>query len=204
MSPRRTPPRRSLALCEALSRNPSVPEEDRAAQDQPAAGSGYVLDRIEDAGPTRSSRHIVISDTRAADGPDEEWLVWRRDASDEEHRGQQVEIAFRYDKPGKQQDDQRQLVPSNRSPLVAFFPTGKETGLGFLIQGPYRTTPSRDNVPGHDEWNRNLVTATSALLTEVLSELRDDGLLTVDVLQALPIDLDGSTQARCSALCSSR
>ena len=149
-----------------------------------------VLDRIEDAGPTRSSRHIVISDTRAADGPDEEWLVWRRDASDEEHRGQQVEIAFRYDKPGKQQDDQRQLVPSNRSPLVAFFPTGKETGLGFLIQGSYRTTPSRDNVPEHDEWNRNLVTATSALLTEVLSELRDDGLLTVDVLQALPIDPD--------------
>ena len=149
-----------------------------------------VLDRIEDAGPIGSSRHIVISDTRAADGPDEEWLVWRRDASDEEHRGQQVEIAFRYEKPGKQQDDQRQLVPSSRSPLVAFFPTAKETGLGFLIQGPYRTTPSRDNVPEHDEWNRKLVTATSGLLTEVLSELRDDGLLTVDVLQALPIDSD--------------
>jgi len=149
-----------------------------------------VLDRIEDAGPTGSSRHIVISDTRAAGGPDEEWLVWRRDASDEEHRGQQVEIAFRYEKPGKQQDDQRQLVPSSRSPLVAFFPTAKETGLRFLIQGPYRTTPSRDNVPEHDEWNRKLVTATSVLLAEVLGELRDDGLLTVDVLQALPIDSD--------------
>ena len=43
-----------------------------------------------------------------------------------------------------------------RSPLVVFFPTEKETFLGFLIQGPYRTTPARDNVPEHDQWNQGL------------------------------------------------
>ena len=46
----------------------------------------------------------------------------------------------------------------------------------------------RDNVPEHDEWNQALVRETAILLTEVLTELRDEGLLTVEVLQALPLD----------------
>ena len=71
---------------------------------------------------------------------------------------------------------------------MVFFPTQKETFLGFLIQGPYRTTPARDNVPEHDPSNQALVRETAALLADVLNELRDDGLLTVDVLQALPLD----------------
>ena len=71
---------------------------------------------------------------------------------------------------------------------MVFFPTQKETFLGFLIQGPYRTTPARDNVPEHDPSNQALVRETAALLADVLNELRDDGLLTADVLQALPLD----------------
>jgi hypothetical protein len=71
---------------------------------------------------------------------------------------------------------------------VVFFPTQKETFLGFLVQGPYRTTPARDNVPEHDPSNQALVRETAALLTDVLTELRDDGLLTAGVLQALPLD----------------
>ena len=74
------------------------------------------------------------------------------------------------------------------SPLTVFFPTEKETFLGFLIQGPYRTTPARDNIPGHDPSNQALVRETAALLTDVLRELRDDGLLTVAALQTLPLD----------------
>ena len=80
------------------------------------------------------------------------------------------------------------LVRRADAPLVVFFPTQKETFLGFLIQGPYRTTPARDNVPDHDPSNQALVRETAALLAEVLLELRDDGLLTADVLQALPVD----------------
>ena len=78
--------------------------------------------------------------------------------------------------------------PVPDSPLTVFFPTEKETFLGFVMQGPYRTTPARDNIPGHDPSNQALVRQTAALLTEVLRELRDDGLLTVQALQALPLD----------------
>ena len=86
------------------------------------------------------------------------------------------------------QIDARRLVRRESSPLVVFFPTQKETFLGFLIQGPYRTTPARDNVPEHDPWNQALVRETASLLVDVLADLRDAGLLTVDILQALPLD----------------
>ena len=80
------------------------------------------------------------------------------------------------------------IVGCEPAPLTVFFPTEKETFLGFVIQGPYRTTPARDNVPEHDPSNQTLVRETAALLADVLSELRADGLLTVDVLEALPIE----------------
>jgi hypothetical protein len=70
-----------------------------------------------------------------------------------------------------------------------FFPTQKETFLGFLVQGPYRTTPARDNVPEHDPSNQALVRETAVLLADVLRELRDDRLLTVDVASALPLEV---------------
>lgn len=74
------------------------------------------------------------------------------------------------------------------SPLVAFFPTVLETHLGFLVQGPYRTTPSRDNVPRNDPWNQYLVQETATLLINALCWLRDHGLLNVAVLRCLPMD----------------
>ena len=67
------------------------------------------------------------------------------------------------------------LVADRHSPLVVSFPTEKETFLGFLVQGPYRTTPARDNVPGHDPSNQLLVRETAALLSDVLRQLRERG-----------------------------
>ena len=108
----------------------------------------------------------------------EEWLAWHRQV--EGHEGQRVEIAFRL--------ETGRIVPVADSPLTVFFPTEKETFAGFLIQGPYRTTPSRDNIPGHDPSNQALVRETAALLIDVLRELRDDGALTVAAIAALPLD----------------
>ena len=72
--------------------------------------------------------------------------------------------------------------------LVVFFPTIVETHLGFLVQGPYRTTPSRDNVPRNDPWNQYLVQESAKLLVEALRSLRAQGLLDVDALRSLPLD----------------
>lgn len=72
--------------------------------------------------------------------------------------------------------------------MVVFFPTAVETGLGFLLQGPYRTTPSRDNVPQRDDWNRACVSETALLLVESLRWLRDHGMLDATALTCLPLD----------------
>ena len=71
--------------------------------------------------------------------------------------------------------------------LVVFFPTQRETHLGFLIQGPYRTTPARDNIREDDEWNGLLIGETAALVGDSLGELKRRKLLTVEVLEAMPI-----------------
>jgi hypothetical protein len=134
------------------------------------------------AGRAGSSRHITLAEGRSRGG--EEWFVWHRQLADLGHPALRVEIAFRVDTA----HGERRLVKRDDSPLVVFFPTQKETFLGFLIQGPYRTTPARDNVPQHDPSNQALVRETAALLVDVLRELRDDGLLTADVLEALPVD----------------
>jgi hypothetical protein len=127
-----------------------------------------------------SSRRVALAGGR---GHREEWLVWARPLAALGHPGQQAEIAFPI-APGTD----GQLAGRTGSPLVVFFPTEKQTFLGFLVQGPYRTTPARDNVPEGDPANQALVHETAALLTAVLTDLRDAGLLTVTVLEALPLD----------------
>ncbi len=129
-------------------------------------------------------RDLVVSAESGGRRRVQEWLVWSKDLGALGEPGLEVEIAFSV----RSEVDARRLVPRPSSPLVVSFPTEKETFLGFLIQGPYRTTPARDNVPDHDAWNQGLVRETAALLDDVLVELRDQELLSVDILQALPLD----------------
>jgi len=141
-----------------------------------AAGAGVPASVIErSVVPEGGARRRV---TLSGGGRGEEWLAWRRAVED--HPAQRIEIAFRL-QAGR-------IAPVTGSPLNVFLPTEKETFLGFVVQGPYRTTPARDNVPEHDPSNQALVRQTAALLGDVLRELRDEGLLTVDVLTALPLD----------------
>ncbi len=131
-----------------------------------------------------SGRRVSLSSGRALGRGNEEWLVWERQLDALGHPDQRVEIAFMV----RAEIDSDRLIRRETSPLVVFFPTQKETFLGFVLQGPYRTTPARDNVPEHDQWNQALVRETASLLTDVLAGLRDEELLTAEVLQALPLD----------------
>ena len=81
-----------------------------------------------------------------------------------------------------------QVFAVSHSPLFVFFPTAVETNLGFCIQGPYRTTLSRDNVPQHDQWNQEIVEDTARVLVDALLWLRDIRKLDIATLGCLPID----------------
>jgi len=130
----------------------------------------------------------LIGEESGQEEVDEHWLVFHREVfSPEKEAVGHVEIAFSL-QALKEQSTQWRIVPVATSPLVVFFPTAVETNLGFLIQGPYRTTPSRDNIPRNDPWNKHLVEETAALLVEALRWLRDQSMLDTSVLSCLPID----------------
>ena len=118
---------------------------------------------------------------------EETWLVFSREATTAEGVvAGHMEIAFSIVQEKESSSWSVQAVGD--SPLVVFFPTVLQTHLGFLVQGPYRTTPSRDNVPIGDPWNQYLVAGTAALLVEALRWLRDHDMLNTAALQCLPLD----------------
>lgn len=131
-------------------------------------------------------REVVVAD---ADDDRLRYLIFDRpiewpDAVDTTpQRRRPVEIAFRL---SGRHDEGGKLIPL-RTPLFVFFATAMSAGVGFILQGPYRTTPARDNIPRDDPFNRQLVSVSADLLVETLRWLRDRQLLTLDALTTLPL-----------------
>ena len=149
-------------------------------------GSAGRYMRIESAHLGDGVRQIVLLSEEGEGETEEEWLIFAREVGRPERSVGHVEAAFRISQGAD--GDRRDIIPIADSPLVVFFPTVLPTHLGFLVQGPYRTTPSRDNVPATDPWNQYLITETATLLTEALGWLRDNGLLTAATLHCLPLE----------------
>lgn len=97
---------------------------------------------------------------------------WRN----KEHKA--VELAFAVNEKGQlsQSDDY----------LYVLFPTSQETHLQFLLNGPYRTNPSRETISAEDHFNIHLMKETCELMADVLLQLREKGLLTTQFLSILP------------------
>lgn len=151
------------------------------------ASGFYLRNTPETLGPN-VQRITVIGKEDDRPEVDQNWLVFHRDVSSaERQKVGRVEIAFSLvavkDAPGRWA-----VQPLAKSPLVVFFPTVVESHLGFLVQGPYRTTPSRDNIPPGDLWNQHLVKETSSLLVEAMRWMRGKALLDVSALRCLPLD----------------
>ena len=132
------------------------------------------------------ARQVTVIGQNNGQEEDECWLVFERPVlTPDGTNSVRTEIAFRLE-PAKEDTNER-IVKINDSPLVVYFSTEKPTRFGFLIQGPYRTTPARDNIPKDDDWNTLLIRETAVLISETLESLRGMGLLTVSLLEALPI-----------------
>ncbi len=135
--------------------------------------------------PQQLAEHVrrvtLIGASTGHDDADQEWLVFSRPmhGNDGEPAGH-VEVAFFIEND--------HISPVSRSRLVVFFPTAVATNLGLRIQGPYRTTPSRDNVPKDVRWNQDCVDSTGELLVDALLWLREHDMLNVDVLRCLPLE----------------
>ena len=126
--------------------------------------SGYC--RREEASESEGVRRIkLLSESEAQNLLEESWLVFSRGVESDGEPARHVELAFKLVPDGSGEDV---IAPVEESHLVAFFPTVLETRLGMLVQGPFRTTPSRDNIPQTNPWNCHLVDEAAALLVDAL------------------------------------
>lgn len=131
-------------------------------------------------------REVALSgrNENGKDFPEQRWFIFSRPVnSPEGDPAGQVEIAFRITGDGSR----RSVARAEDSTLVVFFPTEKETQCGFLMQGPYKTTSSRDNVPHDNKWNAHLVNETAKLLADTLRRMPNLKLASVGLLQAMPL-----------------
>ena len=149
------------------------------------APAGLYLRQAVGRGPSVRSVTVVGQKDEESE-VDEEWLLCSREVYDVDGEPVgYVEVAWSV---AEDEDGHTKVRPVERSRLVVYFPTAIETGLGFLVQGPYKTTPSRDNVPQRNDWNRACVSETAILLVESLRWLRDHGMLDATALTCLPLD----------------
>lgn len=151
--------------------------------------SGFYMRNKPETFGSNVQRITVIGREDGLPEVDQNWLIFHRDVSSpEQKKVGRVEIAFALT-PAKDSPNRWSLEPLATSALVVFFPTVIETHLGFLVQGPFRTTPSRETVPPDDLWNQHLVKEAAGLLVEAMRWLRDESMLDVSALRCLPLDL---------------
>jgi len=132
-------------------------------------------------------KKIFVIGRQGIEDKEEEWLVFERNVETNNSFSEVVEIAFKLE---EDQTKKQRIISVGYSPLIVYFPTKLETRFGFLIQGPYDTTASRSDIEDND-WNEKLIEETAVLLTErVLPTLKEMDLLTVSLLEALPIRID--------------
>jgi len=135
-----------------------------------------------------SARRVTVVGESGGKRQSETWLLFERSVTLLGERAPaRVEIAYLLERDEK--TGHEVIQPLTESRLVVFFPTDKETRLGFLVNGPFLTTPARDNIVGHPR-NQQLVQEIARLAVDALAQLKRMGLLTVNAIQALPIDAE--------------
>lgn len=123
----------------------------------------------------------TISLMSEKDKSSEEWMVFHRPLRIN-GKDACAEIAFKL--------LESKIIPFNDAKLAAFFLTDKDTYLKFIIQGPYKTTPARDNIPLEDDTNKALLSETATLVSDTISRVKNMGMLDVSFLSTLPLEAE--------------
>lgn len=146
---------------------------------QTPSSNGHYLKSDENVQGIANTRKVTLVSSNAT----EEYLVIRKPIKTES-KELWVEVAY---KLGKDQNGKEIIVPEHNSKLVVFFPTEKVTYLNFLIQGPFKTTPNRENIPLGDEQNKAILEEIGNLIAESLNVIKDLGYLDTNFLSILPL-----------------
>ncbi|MCR4418011.1 MAG: hypothetical protein NUV92_09760 [Ignavibacteria bacterium] len=121
----------------------------------PSSHGHYLKDSKSIQGKPNANRVTLESSTVT-----EEYLLIRKPIIIE---GKELWVEVAY-KLGKSQNDKEIIIREPDSKLIVFFPTEKVTFLNFILQGPYKTTPNRENIPLEDDQNKKFLKRLEILL----------------------------------------
>ena len=149
---------------------------------QTSDGSGF-LERTD----TDEDTHVrSVTVNSSSQDEAEHWLIFNREvALPGSSKTTPLEIAFHQTKTDN--GNWSITKPGHDLYLSVYFPTNKETHLGFHVQGGFETTETRESIRG-SEWNKHLVNETGELLVEALLWLKQKKKLDEGVLECLPIE----------------
>jgi len=102
--------------------------------------------------------------------------------------GKELKVEIAYKKIKEPDSEKEIIVPVQDPKLVVYFPTERVTFLKFLVQGPYKTTPNRENIPLQDEQNKFITNMIAQLVAESLPIIKQLGYLDVNFLEILPLN----------------
>ncbi|GAA1376639.1 sacsin N-terminal ATP-binding-like domain-containing protein [Catellatospora chokoriensis] len=133
--------------------------------------------------------HIIRIDT----GHDDSSKYWYRITGEVQADGKTLTAAAAFalePHAGKEIQPKSYTVKPIRGQVFIYFPAVKETsGLKFHIHAPFASTVARDSVRD-DPGNDTFVATIADLVTGALPRMRDAGLITDDLLGALPNNRD--------------
>ena len=151
-------------------------------------GNGF-LQRME----KKEDDHVraVTITTSHSESPEsryeEHWLIFERKVTPpDSDETTSMEIAFAQSQKSDGTWFIKKLADDLKLPV--FFPTEKETHLGFHVQGRFDVNKSRANLTGDSNRNDYLVSETGELLIDALHWLKKRKKLNKDVLECLPIE----------------
>lgn len=154
--------------------------------------NGHYYKSSEEFRGLKNAKKVSIISKKGNEEFFEEYLVIDRPITNKLIRSEgkelkkelKVEVAFRISRDGRNKET---IIPIKDSKLVVFFSTEKVTYLNFLVQGPYKTTPNRENIPLEDEQNKIIIQETSILVAESILIIKELGFLNTSFLEVLPI-----------------
>lgn len=144
------------------------------------SSSGHYLRQVRFIPGKQNANRITLISSNS----EERYLVIEKQFKIED-KDLKVEIAF---KLGKNGEGKEIIIPEQNSRLVVFFPTEKVTYLNFIVHGPFRTVPNRENIPLDNEQNKVVLEEIGNLVSESLPVIKSLGYLDVNFLNTLPID----------------
>ncbi len=136
---------------------------------------------LREDNPKGAAKRTSITDGRQS----KEYLVFSKIPTWKNRKYKAVEIAF-----GVEVDGEKIRLSPVDDFLYVLFATKEETRLKFIINGPFRTMPSRETISEEDPFNQHLMKEICILLKNLLPQLKAEGLLTTEFLSILPNTTD--------------